>query len=128
MKYLCLGYHEAKAREALSQAEKQALAQECSAYLQLLRNNGYSLEATTVGRPDSAMTLRFVDGDVSVSDGPFVESVPQLASVMVLEARDLNHAIVLVSQLPCMRRGGGCLEIRPIQPDVQPNSAAKDTR
>jgi len=36
---------------------------------------------------------------------------------MVLEATDLNHAIALLSQLPCMRVGGS-LEIRAINEDL----------
>ena len=47
------------------------------------------------------------------TDGPFAETKEQLGGVMVLEANDLNHAIQLMSQLPCMRIGGS-LEIRPI--------------
>ncbi len=45
------------------------------------------------------------------------ETKEQLGGVMVLEARDLNHAIQLMSQLPCMRMGG-CLEIRPINEEI----------
>ena len=36
---------------------------------------------------------------------------------MLLDARDLNHAIRLVSQMPCMRVGGS-LEIRPINEEL----------
>ncbi len=35
----------------------------------------------------------------------------------MLEAKDPNHAIQLMSQLPCMRLGG-CLEIRPINEEI----------
>ncbi|MPZ77821.1 MAG: hypothetical protein GEU77_14985 [Deltaproteobacteria bacterium] len=45
------------------------------------------------------------------------ETKEQLGGVMVLEARDLNHAIQLMSQLPCMGMGG-CLEIRPINEEI----------
>jgi hypothetical protein len=36
---------------------------------------------------------------------------------MILEAKDLNHAIQLMSQIPRMRVGGA-LEIRPINENV----------
>jgi hypothetical protein len=36
---------------------------------------------------------------------------------MVLEADDLNHAIQLLAQMPCMRVGGS-LEIRPINENL----------
>ncbi len=36
---------------------------------------------------------------------------------MVLEASDLNHAIQLMSKLPCMHVGGS-LEIRPLNEEL----------
>ena len=51
------------------------------------------------------------------TDGPFAETKEQLGGVMVLEAKDLNHAIQLMSNLPCMRLGGS-LEIRPLNEEL----------
>ena len=57
--------------------------------------------------------MRFENGKVAVVEGPFCQSREQLGGILVLEAKDLNHAIQLMSRLPCMQMGG-CLEIRPI--------------
>ena len=62
---------------------------------------------------NTAATLRFDGGKMLVTDGPFAETKEQLGGVIVLEATDLNHAIQLMSRMPCMRVGG-TLEIRPI--------------
>ena len=114
MKYLCLGYHEEKAWQSMTDVERNALLQETFAYDQQLRKNGHCLGGKTLQGAQSAATLRFDnDGRVSITDGPFAETKEQLGGVMVLEARDLNEAIHLMSQLPCMRVGGS-LEIRPI--------------
>ena len=48
---------------------------------------------------------------MSVTDGPFAETKEQLGGILVLEARDLNHAIQLMSRHPGVR--GGPIEIRP---------------
>jgi hypothetical protein len=48
-----------------------------------------------------------------VTDGPFAESKEQLGGFMLLEARDLDHAIELMAKTPCMRVGGS-MEIRPV--------------
>ena len=53
----------------------------------------------------------------TVTDGPFTETKEQLGGIMVLEANDLNHAIQLMSSMPCMRIGGS-LEIRPINEEL----------
>ena len=118
MKYLCLGYHEEKAWSAMSDTDRKALVEESLAYEDLLRKNGHCIDGTALQNAFTATTLRFRNGgDVSVTDGPFAETKEQLGGVMVLEAADLNHAIQLMSQLPCMRLGG-CVEIRPINENV----------
>ena len=66
---------------------------------------------------------RFDGGKVSITDGPFAETKEQLGGIMLLEARDLNEAIQLMSQLPCMRVGGA-LEIRPLQEIPNPITRA----
>lgn len=56
-----------------------------------------------------------------VTDGPFAETKEQLGGLLVLEARDMNHAIELMSKHPGVRHGGP-FEIRPVEeiPEVQP--------
>jgi hypothetical protein len=51
------------------------------------------------------------DGKLSVTDGPYAETKEQLAGFWIVEARDLNHAIQLMSKNPALR--GGAIEIRP---------------
>jgi hypothetical protein len=117
MKYLCLGYHQDQIWESMSQSERKAILEETAAYEDLLRKNGHYVDGKALQGAATATTLRFEKGTMSITDGPFAETKEQLGGVMVLEATDLNHAIALMSQLPCMRLGG-CLEIRPINEDV----------
>ena len=51
------------------------------------------------------------DGAVAVTDGPFAETKEMLGGILLLEARDLNHAISLMSKHPGVRMGP--FEIRP---------------
>src|SRR5437762_2409782 len=121
MKYLCLGFHEERTWEAMIESERKALVEESLAYEQLLRKNGHCIDGKALQRAATAATLRFDNGKVSVTDGPFAETKEQLGGVLVLEATDLNHAIQLMSQLPCMR-AGGCVEIRPINEELSNRS------
>jgi hypothetical protein len=98
MKYLCLGYRGENARVALSASDRELFGREC----------GRALQSVGV-----AMTLRFESGQVFVSEGPFVQTKEQLSGLLIFEAKDLNHAIQLMSQLPSVRPEG-VLEIRPI--------------
>ena len=60
------------------------------------------------------MTVYWKNGKVATTDGPYAETKEQLGGIHILEARDLNHAIQLVSQLPGMKLGLGTNEIRPV--------------
>jgi hypothetical protein len=113
MKYLCLGYYEQKTWQAMPSREREALLQECQAYDEALWKSGYYLCGNALPGADGATTLRFEGGEVSITAGPFAHTKEQLGGILVLEAKDLNHAIQLMSQLPCIQMGG-CLEIRPI--------------
>jgi hypothetical protein len=53
----------------------------------------------------NATTLRWKNGKVSITDGPYVETKEQLGGILVLEARDLNHAIQLMSKHPGLKAG-----------------------
>ena len=118
MKYLCLGYHEAKTWETMPPAQRIALTDETLAYQDELKKTGRCVDGTALQPHTTAATLRFDSGGkVCVTDGPFAETKEQLGGVMVLEADDLNHAIQLMSQLPCMRVGGS-VEIRPINENL----------
>jgi hypothetical protein len=47
------------------------------------------------------------------TDGPFAETKEQLAGFYLIEARDLNDAILVASKIPPAREG--CIEVRPIR-------------
>jgi hypothetical protein len=117
MKYLCMGFHDEKAWATMDDRQRKTLLEETFAYQRDLKDGGHYVDDIALQGAGSAATLRFDGGKVAVTDGPFAETKEQLGGVMVLEARDLNHAIQLMSQLPCMRVGGS-LEIRPINENL----------
>jgi hypothetical protein len=123
MKYLCLGYHEEKVWNALSESEREALLEETFAYADWLRSSGHLIDEKALQGARAATTLRFEKGKMSITDGPFAETKEQLGGIMLLEAKDLNHAIQLTSKIPCMRIGGS-LEIRPINEEIAAQVAA----
>lgn len=111
MKYVCLGYADETKWEALSESERQALIEECFAYDDVLRRNGHILGGEALQPTQNAATLRFTNGKVVITDGPYAETKEQLGGLLLLEANDLNHAIQLMSNHPGVRFGP--FEIRP---------------
>lgn len=108
MKYLCLEYQPSHAA-TLPEAEA------CAAYEETLWKRGmYVYESVSDRGSESAMSLQFDAGHVTVAPGARSTTQEPLSGVIVIEADDLNHAIQLMSQSPRMRTGGGTIEIRRI--------------
>lgn len=117
MRYICLGYIERGKWEALSESERNAMMEECFAYDDVLRKNGHFAGGEALQSADSAVTLRWQNGRVALTDGPYAETKEQLGGILVLEADDLNHAIQLMSRHPGVRLGGP-FEIRPAAEEI----------
>ena len=110
MKFICLGYIEEKKLE-MAEKEMQAMMDECLSYDDMLRKNGHFAGGEALQPPRTAKTLRWQNGKATVSDGPYAETKEQLGGILILEARDLNHAIELMSKHPGVKAGP--FEIRP---------------
>jgi hypothetical protein len=111
MKYICLGYIDEKKWETLSESERNAIMDECFAYDDVLRENGHFVGGEALQSARNATTLRWKNNKVSITDGPYAETKEQLGGILVLEARDFNHAIQLMSNHPGVKVGP--FEIRP---------------
>jgi hypothetical protein len=112
MKYICLGYFDEKKWEAMSKNEQNAYMDECFAYDDELRKKGHWVAAgEALQSARKAVTLRWKNGEVSVTDRPYAETKEQLGGFGAFEATDLNHAIQLMSKHPAVN--SGIIEIRP---------------
>src|SRR6516225_519977 len=113
MKYVVLGFIDEAAFAQIPQADAQRMMEECFAYDDVLRRGGHFLGGEALDSARNAVTLRMKDGEVQVTDGPFVETKETLGGILLLEARDLNHAIALMSKHPAARIWPTTFEIRP---------------
>ena len=111
MKYICLGYIEPNKFESMSDNERNSMLDECFSYDDFLRKNGHFAGGEALQPPSTATTLRWKNGKVAVTDGPYAETKEQIGGILILEARDLNHAIQLMSKHPGVKAGP--FEIRP---------------
>jgi hypothetical protein len=111
MKYICLGYIEQNKFETMPEKERNAMVDACFTYDDWLRKNGHFVGGEALQNANTAATLSWKDGKVSVTDGPYAETKEQLGGILILEARDFNHAIELMSKHPGVKAGP--FEIRP---------------
>lgn len=121
MKYVFLAYQDEKQWEAMSAHERDALENACLASEQDLRQSGHLLAVEGLQSSHTAITVWVVNGQVSLTDGPFVETQGQLIRLFFINARDLNEAIRVASQMPQAHRGP--IEVRPVMAFDRPSKS-----
>jgi hypothetical protein len=124
MKYVCLGYIDETKFAEIPQEDGQRMMEKCLAYDDELRRGGHFLGGEALDYARNAVTLRMKDGEVEVTDGPYAETKEMLGGILLLEARDLNHAISLMSKHPGVTMGP--FEIRPANEAVNRLIAERD--
>ena len=113
MKFICLGYFDPKKFESMTETERNAMFDECLAYDDLLRSNSHFAAGEALQPHTTAKTVRWKDGKVAVTDGPYAETREQIGGILVLEARDLAEAVELMSNHPAVKFNS-TFEIHPV--------------
>ena len=113
MRYICLGFMDVKQWEAMSEADRSEMMDACFAYDEELIRNGHNVGGHALHGPETAATVRKVEGEIRVTDGPFVETKEQLGGFLLIDVPDLNDAIRVAAQFPAARFGS--VEVRPVK-------------
>jgi len=98
MKYLCLVYLDENRLAELPD-------EDCVDFDASIRRSGHCIASEALESVQTATTVRVRDGKVTVTDGPFAETKEQLAGFYMIEAKDLDEAIRIASQIPPARVG-----------------------
>jgi hypothetical protein len=113
MKYLCLIYADPRESGRMLDAEWKALEREYLEYDDALRKSGHFVAAEALQPAEASTTIRVRNGKLSVTDGPFLETKEMLGGFFLIDARDLNEAILVASKIPSARFGS--VEVRPVR-------------
>ncbi len=127
MKYLCFGYYDKSKFDGMTESERNAMFDTCFDYDDHLRANGNWVGEEVIQGPETALTLQLKNGKVVTTDGPYAETKEQLGGLLVLEARDTNHAVQLISQHPSVTYGN-LWEIRPVGDMIEVINASEQRR
>ncbi|HTW67240.1 MAG TPA: YciI family protein [Bryobacteraceae bacterium] len=112
MRYLCFGYYDKSKFDGMTDGERNAMFDTCFEYDDHLRANGNWAGGEALQSPKTALTLYSKNGKVATTDGPYAETKEQLGGILILEARDMNHALQLMAQHPALGYSN-IFEIRP---------------
>ena len=113
MKYVCLGYYDKGKFDGMTEGEQNAMFDTCFEYDDQLRANGHWAGGEALQPGETARTVYWKQGKVATADGPYAETKEQIGGILVLEARDMNHAVQLMTQHPAVKYGS-IFEIRPV--------------
>jgi len=116
MRFLCLICAETL-MEQMSEADAEKHYQDYAEFTEAIRQSGHFVGCNRLMPPETATTVRVRKGRISTTDGPFAETKEHFGGYYVIEARDLNEAILVAAKIPGAARG--CVEVRPIAEDAR---------
>src|SRR3954469_2150007 len=114
MKFVCIGYIAPEKFDGMSEAERNSMFDRSFTYDDELKKHGHWSGGEALQDANTAKTLRPKNGNVVVTDGPYAETKEQMGGFPFLEARDLDHAVELMSQHPAVNGGPTTFEIRAV--------------
>jgi hypothetical protein len=109
MKYMLLVY---MAENAMNDSERTQCYSDSTKLTHELHASGQFIGAGPLQPVESATSVRVREGKRYVTDGPFAETREQLGGYFLIDAKDLDAAIHIASQIPGARKG--TVEIRPL--------------
>lgn len=111
MKFVCLGALDTQAWAKLSPKEQEAMVKACTDFDEELYAKGHFAGGFALQDTAAATTIRWKGGKAALTDGPFAETKEMLGGILILEAKDKDEAVRIMSRHPGIRMGP--FEIRP---------------
>jgi hypothetical protein len=112
MQYMLLIHSEEAAMQRATPDDMQKMMGAYMAYTQAMKEAGVWIAGDALQPSSTASTVRIVDGKTQVLDGPYAEAKEQLAGYYLIEAPDLDTALVWAAR--CPGANGGAMEVRPV--------------
>lgn len=85
-----------------------------NAYVGAMQDSGLMRGGNGLRSPHSATTVRVVNGQRQVQDGPFADTREHLGGYFIVEAETLDEVLAWAARAPCA--SAGSVEVRPVMP------------
>ncbi|MBV8718043.1 MAG: hypothetical protein JOZ65_23500 [Chloroflexi bacterium] len=109
MQYALLIYEKPGAYTGFTAEQRQAISAEYIA----IRHDAGVVGGAQLKPVDTATTVRMVDGESLITDGPFADTKEVFGGYYVLEADHVDAALEIARRVPAVRLGGA-VEVRPM--------------
>lgn len=110
MKFICLIHVDRAKLAGMTEAEQQALNADNLAGDRRLLESGHLISAGPLAEPETATLVRWANGRLSMTDGPYVETKEHLGGLVLIEAASREEAMQLLADSAMAKYG--TLEIR----------------
>ncbi len=112
MQYILLIYgSEAEGKKA-SKEDGMLMMQAYKVFTDELKGAGKMKAGAPLESVSTATTVRVKDGKTLRTDGPFAETREQLGGFYLIDAKDLDEAVMIAAKIPGAKTGS--IEVRPI--------------
>lgn len=112
MKYMLCIYLNESAQPAVSSDAPHQMSPAFVDYVEALRSCGVLIGGDRLKPSETATTVRVVNGETEVLDGPYADTKEQLGGYLVIDVPDIDSALSWAARCPGAARG--TLEVRPI--------------
>lgn len=112
MQYLLTLYSDETGWDKMTPEQQQQGVAAYRAYTEALKSAGVLVGSNRLRPSATATTLHAVDGKTQVLDGPYAESKEQLGGYYLIEAPDLDAALLWAGRCPGVQHG--TVEVRAI--------------
>jgi hypothetical protein len=112
MQYMLAIYGDERAAESTPRVQMNEIVNAYMAYTKALQDAKVLVASNRLRPTSAATTVRTVDGQTKVLDGPFAETKEQLGGYYLIEVPDLDAALDWAKRCPAARYG--TVEVRPI--------------
>jgi hypothetical protein len=109
VRYALLINERPDAYDGLDGAQRAAITADYLA----LRDDARVVDGARLAPAATATTVRAVEGELLLTDGPFAETKEVFGGYYLVEADDLDEALALAARIPALRMGGS-VEVRPV--------------
>jgi hypothetical protein len=113
MKFMLLIYNDGALLDGLPDGAADGMMRDCLAHADDLRMNGCLIESQMLEDAKTAKSVRIRNGRLRTTDGPFAEAKEVLGGFNLIEAADMDEAVMIAAQFPWASTG--CVEVRAVQ-------------
>jgi len=121
MQYMLLVYSNESRWENVPDVERQEIIGKYMALAADMRERDAYVDGNELQPAPDTTTVRVVDGETEITDGPFTETKEALGGYFLIEAETLDEAIEWAARIPAASHG--VVEVRPLVPAREEVSA-----